>query len=67
MQKKPSSRILPLLCASFLLVFALALLLTPQKAYSSEENRTLTTAPTMTLQSLADGSYTRALGDYFSD
>lgn len=67
MQKKPSNRILPLLCASFLLVFALALLLTPQKAYSAEENRTLTTAPTFTLQSLTDGSYTRALGDYFSD
>lgn len=67
MRSKIPNWILPALCASFLLVFALALLLTPQKSYSAEENRTLATAPTLTAASLADGSYTRALGDYFAD
>ena len=67
MRRKIPNWILPVLCASFLLVFALALVLTPQKEYSAEENRALTTAPTLTAASLLDGSYTRALSDYFAD
>jgi hypothetical protein len=67
MRRKIPNWILPVLCASFLLVFALALMLTPQKEYSAEENRALTTAPRLTAASLLDGSYTRTLGDYFAD
>ncbi len=67
MKKRISDFILPLLCATFLVVFSLTLLFTPPKEYSEEENRVLTTAPTLTVQALLDGSYTRALGDYFAD
>lgn len=59
--------VLPIVCSTFLAVFGMGLLLSPPKDYSAEENRLLTTAPALTAPALADGSYTAALGKYFSD
>lgn len=59
--------LLPLLCAALVALLGLWLLLAPQKEYSPEENRTLTTAPSLTVSSLADGSYSAQLGKFFSD
>ncbi|MBQ7338626.1 MAG: hypothetical protein IJW40_09280 [Clostridia bacterium] len=67
MRKRIPNFILPVLCGAFLLIFALALLVTPQKEYSADENRNLATAPALTADALLDGSYTRGLGDYFAD
>ena len=67
MRKKLPDFLLPLLCGCFLLCFALALPLLPDKTFSEEENRSLTAAPQLSAQALFDGSYTRALGEYFSD
>ncbi len=59
--------VLPLACGAFVGLFAVWLLLTPPKEFSAEENRVLTTAPTLTASTLADGTYTAQLGKYFSD
>lgn len=58
---------LPLLCATVVLLFGIWLLVAPQKQYSAEEKRALTTAPAFSAEALFDGSYTAALGEFCAD
>lgn len=54
----------------FLLIlfgFAFAFLLTPDRVFSEEENRGLRTLPKLTLSSLADGTFSSEMNDYFAD
>ncbi len=55
------------LCGALLLALGLALCLLPQQQFSPEENRTLTTAPSFSFNTLFDGSLTRQLADFCAD
>lgn len=59
-----------ILTLAFLLlvvIFAIVNLCVKDKAYSDTENRSLAQSPTLTLETLADGSYFSGLTDHFSD
>ena len=53
--------------AALVLGLGLSFWLCPDKAFSEEENRVLTTAPALTPDSLRDGSFATALTQYYSD
>lgn len=67
--KKPTRRIHPtlLMFFGFILVLAVADLLTPVKNFSELENRYLKQPPTFSLASLLDGSYTQNVENYVND
>lgn len=55
------------LFAAFLLIFTAAFALTPDTAFSEEENRSLTTFPKFTWERLLDGSFSSDINEYFAD
>ena len=56
--------------AGFLLIvmgFSIAFVLVPDKEFSDEENRSLTTFPRATLERVVDGSFSEEMNKYFAD
>ena len=47
--------------------FAIAMLIIPDKTFSEEENKTLQTLPSFSIQSLINGSFTKDVATYYSD
>lgn len=54
-------------CAVLAASLGLCLCFGEHEAFSPEENRTLTTAPTLSTNTLLDGSWSRALSDFCAD
>ncbi|MBR6917961.1 MAG: hypothetical protein IKN38_07225 [Clostridia bacterium] len=52
---------------AFIYIFAALFWILPDKEISVEENRDLASAPTLTVKSLADGTYTKDFADYMAD
>ncbi len=52
---------------AFIYVFALLFWILPDRSFSPEENRALTTLPEFSFKALADGSYTAEFADYMAD
>lgn len=64
---RPWHTALLLLCAAFVIAFGLGLCFSERENFSPEENRYLTTAPTVGLDALLDGSMTASLSDFCAD
>lgn len=47
--------------------FSIVTLVTPDKEFSSDENRYLQAKPTLTLETLTNGKFTSGVADYFAD
>ena len=68
MKKQNIPNIVLLVCfASIIAFFSISYIFTPEKSFSEDENRVLQTLPTLTVEKLLDGTYTRQLHNYFSD
>jgi hypothetical protein len=66
-QTKGAHIALLIICAALLLVMGLSICLLPQREFSTEENRALTTAPTFSFDALLDGSLTADIADFCAD
>lgn len=55
------------ICGAILLIFGALLCFLPQKAFSPEENRSLSTFPEYSTDSLLDGSFTQGIADFCAD
>lgn len=67
----PQSKVANLLCAilamGFIFTFAILLWVVPDKDFSAEENRTLSTFPELTKESFFSGEFGEQFGDYMAD
>jgi hypothetical protein len=66
-QTKGAHIALLIICAALLLVMGLSICLLPQREFSPEENRALTTAPTFSFDALLDGLLTADIADFCAD
>lgn len=66
-RKRPAHILLISLCASLIVTLGLLLCLLPQKEFSPEENRTLSTVPALSLDVLLDGTWTADIADFCAD
>ncbi|MBQ9805439.1 MAG: hypothetical protein IJW49_02870 [Clostridia bacterium] len=65
--EKNNSRITVFLFIVMIFGFSLAFLLTPDQAFSEQENRSLRTFPRFSWDALASGDYSADINDYFAD
>lgn len=66
-RSRPYHIALIVLCAALVAGLGLGLCLAEHKAFSPEENRSLTTTPTAGLDTLFDGTMTQSLSDFCAD
>ena len=55
------------LFAALLFGFSIAFFILPDNSFSEQENRSLRTLPSFSLEKLADGSFGEEINDYFAD
>lgn len=65
--KRIVERVFVFLCASFVLLFGVAIFAKPQRYFSEEENRRLSGFPRVSATSILNGKFSQSLGNFFTD